>query len=156
LSARNRLAAGAGAAVLALVPVVALSAAAGASGDKITPPKAGAQYSGHTAQGRKLTLNIADSKSVQIIAFKFTCGKVVASTSLTDIKISKPTKGKMFYRFSISAHSIVSFSDNGVDENAALVVKGIFSHDAKSVSRYVRIRSPRCGDTGRIKWKAQR
>jgi len=154
-----RLSAGAVAATLALAPVAAFPAAAGAAKHKkhYTAPKAGAKYKGKTSDGGPLTLNVASSKSIQIVAFRFNCKKVpgaTGNTSLQSIKIKKTSKG---YKFGITAFGIVGYSDNDtLNENGKITISGKFSTSAKRVSGHLRVKTPRCGDTGSLGWSAKK
>jgi hypothetical protein len=150
--ARDRLIAGAAVAALALAPFAALPAAAGAAKHR-KAPKAGAHYAGHTGDGGEFTLDVADKKTVKIVAFQFDCGNVTGRTSLQDIPIKKTKKG---YKFRIEAYGIVTYSDEKQDENGKIDVSGKFSKGAKQVTGQLRVRPPRCHDTGKIHWTAHR
>lgn len=119
---------------------------------KVKAPKSG-QYKGTTAQHQKLTL-YTSGKSIDLAAIQFACLKgVVGSTGLNSIPLKK---GKKVYRFSIKAHGSVSFSDEHPSENAAVSISGAFSRTARSASGTLRVKSPRCHDTGSVKWKVRR
>jgi hypothetical protein len=132
------------AAMLALVPI------AGAATQKVKAPKSG-QYNG-TARGKDLTL-IVSGKSIEIVAFSFACDGTAGRTSLDSIALKKTKKG---YAFGIRAHGSITFSDNQPDENGAVDISGRFARDGKRASGVYRVRSPRCHDTGNIKWSAKR
>jgi hypothetical protein len=117
----------------------------------VRPPQAGI-YSGRTAERRKLTL-LVSGRSIDIVAFAFGCGKASARTSLNDLRLTKAPNG---YRFAIRAHGIVSFSDDRVDENAAIDLDGRFSRTGRSVTGRLRVKAPGCTDTGRLGWRARR
>jgi hypothetical protein len=143
-------------ATLAVAALAAIPAAAGAAqlqSATVKAPKSGAKYTGQTAHKLDLTLSIS-GKSVQIVAFQFACGrKTTASTSLQAIPLKRTDDG---YRFKISTNGIVSYADQQPDENAAIAVRGLFSRSAKTVSGLLRVKTPRCHDTGYVKWSAKR
>jgi hypothetical protein len=139
-----RLVAAASAAILALVPV------ADAAKRTVKAPKSG-QYNG-SPRGKALTLYVS-GKSIQLAAFGFACAGSSGRTSLNDVRLKKTTKG---YKFGISAHGSITFADNYPDQNGAIELYGRFSLDGKSAKGTFRVKSPRCHDTGSIKWRAHR
>jgi hypothetical protein len=139
----TRLAAGAAAAALVLVPM------ADAASHKVKAPNG--QYNG-TARGKDLTM-LVSAKTIQIAAFSFACDGTVGRTSLDEISLKKTKKG---FRFGIKAHGSITFSDGQPDENGAVDLSGSFTPNGKTVAGVFRVRSHRCQDTGSIKWKAKR
>jgi hypothetical protein len=140
----------AAAAMLALALQAGLPGAAGA-GPTINQPRSG-KYSGLARAHRKLTLWVS-GRSVQLVAFQFKCGTAMGATSLNDIRLRRTPTG---YRFGIRAHGSITFSDNQTDENGAVDIAGRFSLNAKAVRGTLRVRSPRCHDTGSVHWSARR
>jgi hypothetical protein len=119
----------------------------------VVTPKAGWKYSGKTEQRRRVTLQTG-SRSIEIVGFSFACGQHVAGyTSLSSIRLRSSDSG---YRFKISAHGIVSYSDERPDQNASIALSGRFSRTAKTVQGLVRVKTPRCRDTGDLTWRATR
>jgi hypothetical protein len=116
---------------------------------KVTAPKSGSMYHGRPG---KLQIYIS-GKTIQIVAFQFQCKKTTGATSLSDIKLTKSRRG---YRFGIKAHGIVTYRDDHADENGTISISGRFSRTAKSAGGSLRVRTPRCGDTGTIEWRAKR
>ncbi len=147
---RIGLVAAAAAAMLALALQAGLPDAAGAA-PSVTPPRSG-KYTGLARAHRKLTLLIS-GRSVQLVAFQFKCGTVIGATGLDDIRLRKTSTG---YRFGIRAHGSVTFSDNHPDENAAVDIVGRFSLNGRVARGTLRVRSPRCRDTGSVHWSARR
>ncbi len=136
---------------IALVPVAA-ARAAGLEAATVRAPKSG-KYAGVTGQDQKLTLYVS-GKSVQIVAFKFACGrKAIGSTSVQAIPLKRTDEG---YRFKTSANSIVSYSDEQPDENGPVYLRGRFSRSGKSVVGLLRVQTKRCHDTGYVDWHAKR
>ena len=127
---------------LALTP----AAVAAAHQPKVKAPKSGSEYDGN----HKLVIYIS-GKSIELVAFNFRCGDTTGRTSLNDIKLSKTTKG---YKFGIKAHGIISFANGTPDENGAVNISGRFGRRAKTVAGHFRVKSPSCGDTGVVDWKA--
>jgi hypothetical protein len=117
----------------------------------VNQPRSG-KYTGFARAHRKITLLIS-GRSIQIVAFQFKCGTVIGTTSLDDIRTRKTSTG---YRFGIRAHGSITFSDNQTDENGAVDVAGRFSFNAQAVRGTLRVRSPRCHDTGTVHWSARR
>jgi hypothetical protein len=140
----RKLACGAAVAVLALVP------AAEAAKQKVKAPKSG-QYNGHP-RGKDLMLFVS-GKSIQLASFSFKCKGTSGRTNLDDIRLKKTSKG---YRFALDAHGSISFADGQPDENGKVSISGRFTRSGKKPTGVFRVRSPRCGDTGNIKWSATR
>jgi hypothetical protein len=137
--------------VLAAISAALVPAAWGARKPVVKPPSSGAKYTGVTDDKQKVSL-FPSGKALQIFALDFVCvGKVVGSTSLEAIKLTRTDTG---YKFSIRAHGIVSYKDGKADENAAINVSGRFSRSARSVTGRVRVRSPRCRSTAFHDWHA--
>lgn len=131
---------------LALVPLTAT--ATGVAAGKVKAPRSGT-YTGYPGG---MTLYISGN-SVSLAAFSFKCGQAHGRTSLNDMRIKKTRKG---YAFSLKAHGNVTYSDDHPDENAAVTMSGRFSKTGKSVVGLFRVKSPRCGSTGDVKWRAFR
>jgi hypothetical protein len=137
--------------VLAAISVALAPGALGAQRPVVKAPSSGAKYTGVTDDKQKVSL-FPSGKAVQIVAFDFVCvGKVVGSTSLEAIKLTRTDLG---YKFSIRAHGIVSYKDGKPDENAAISLSGRFSRSGKSVTGRLRVRSPRCRSTAFHDWHA--
>ncbi len=140
------------AAVLVLVPAVALAPAADLRSAAVKAPKAGARYGGKTAEGKPISLRMAE-REVEIVGFRFECGDAASGgTSLQSIRLRRDDDG---YRFKIVSRGIVSFSDDAPDENAAVSIRGQFSRSAKTAAGVLRVDAPRC-DTGYVRWRATR
>jgi hypothetical protein len=119
---------------------------------RVVPPKDGARYDGATAQHGPLFF-IVSGRSVQILGFRFSCGHATANTSLQDIKLKK---GKSVYSFSIRSFGNASYSDDHTDENASINIAGTFNRTARRVTGTLRVKTPRCHDSGSVKWHAKR
>jgi hypothetical protein len=136
-----------------LVPAaVALVALAGTApslaASTVKAPKSGT-YTGYPGA---MTLYVS-GKSLSLVAFSFKCGQAKGRTSLNDVKLKKTKKG---YAFSIKAHGNVTYSDDQPDENGAVNFSGRFSKSGKSSAGVFRVKTPRCGSTGDVKWRAFR
>jgi hypothetical protein len=123
------------------------SASAAAAAAKVKAPKSG-MY--HGPGGLQMSIS---GKSVEIVAFEFACKNTKGATSLSSIALKKSPRG---YRFGIKAHGIVSYRDNQPDENGAIDISGRFSRTGTSAAGTLRVKTPRCGGTGAIKWRAKR
>ena len=135
--------------LIVLALALALPAAAG-SATSVRAPKSGSEY--RSGPPFDAVMRIA-GRSVEILALSFPCGEVTGRTSLNDFRLKRTSKG---YRFNADANGIVSYSDEGPDENAAVHVSGRFALDARTVRGHVRVTSKRCGATGDLKWRAAR
>jgi hypothetical protein len=91
--------------------------------------------------------------SIQIAAFRFKCGAVTGRTALNDVPITR-RRGR--YRFSISAHGGITYSDDQSPDNGAIKFWGRFTPTARRALGTFRIRTPRCGSTGPVEWSARR
>jgi hypothetical protein len=135
--------------VFALALALAVPVAAGVASDPVVrAPKSGSQYEG----SRQSFLQIS-GRSIEIMAFRFPCGDTVGRTSLNGLRLRRTPRG---YRFHIDSHGLVTYGDDEPDENAAVHVGGRFSRNARTVRGLVRVRTPRCGGTGRLRWRAAR
>jgi hypothetical protein len=115
---------------------------------RVKPPKSG-QYKG----ARGTLLLFVSGKSIDIAAFDFDCGKATGRTSLNAIPLKWTRRG---YKFDIDTHGNASYSDGQADENATVAFKGRFSRSGRSVRGSLRVRTPRCGDSGDVHWRANR
>ena len=145
-SSRGRILACSAAAAIALVPLGATAASGAAS--KVKAPKSGT-YTGYPGG---MTLYV-QGKSVSLAAFSFKCGAAKGRTSVNAMKLKWTKKG---YKFSLKGHGNVTYSDDQPDENATVNISGRFSKTGKSSAGVYRVKSPRCGSTGDVKWKAFR
>jgi hypothetical protein len=114
----------------------------------VKAPKSGT-YTGYPG---RMTLYVS-GKSLSLVAFSFKCGEAKGRTSLNSIKLKKTRKG---YAFSTKTHGNVTYSDDQPDENAAVNLSGRFSKTGKSSAGVFRVKTPRCGSTGDVKWRAFR
>ncbi len=121
--------------------------------EKASPKLPKSTYSGTTEEDQRITLRIS-GKSIEIAAWRFRCGdRVIGITSLQSIPLRHSDDG---YRFKLTTYGIVSYSDEAPDENARIAFRGQFSRTAKRVTGLFRLKSPRCGDTGYVEWRAKR
>jgi hypothetical protein len=146
LRTRARIASLFVAAATALVPLTATATSLAAGTAKA--PRSGT-YTGYPGG---MTLYVS-GKTISLAAFSFKCGDAHGRTSLDDIRLKKTKKG---YAFSLKAHGNVSYDDDHADENAAVNISGRFSKSGKSSAGVFRVKSPRCGSTGDVKWRAFR
>jgi hypothetical protein len=140
----RRLAGAPALAVLGLVPV------ADAAKEKVKLPKSG-QYNGHP-RGKDLTLYV-NGNSIDLAAFSFKCADTSGRMSLNEIRLKKTSKG---YKFGENAHGSITFADDKPDENGKVSFSGRFTPSGKKAAGIFRVQSPRCHDTGKIKWAARR
>jgi hypothetical protein len=130
------------AAALALVPLAADASTA------VKAPKSG-QYSGRPG---KLVLQVS-GKSLDIVAFSFRCGSVSGRTALNSFPLKKTRRG---YTFAIKAGGSIAYSDSQPDENGWVEISGRFSRSGRSAAGTWRVKSPRCGVTKKVHWRAAR
>jgi hypothetical protein len=114
----------------------------------VRAPKSG-EYKG---AGGTLALYVS-GKSIDLAAFAFDCGAATGRTSLNAIPLKRTKRG---YRFAIKANGNVTYSDDHPDENASVAIKGRFARSGKTVRGTFRVNSPRCADTGDVRWRAKR
>jgi hypothetical protein len=143
---RARIAAASIAAATALVPLAATATSVAAG--KVKAPKSGT-YTGYPGA---MTLYVS-GKSISLAAFSFKCGDTHGRTSLNAIKLKWTKKG---YSFSLKAHGNVTYSDDQPDQNGTVNISGRFSKTGKSSAGLYRVKTPRCGSTGDVKWRAFR
>jgi hypothetical protein len=135
--------------VSAAVALVALAGTATSlAAGTVKAPRSGT-YAGYPGA---MTLYVS-GKSLSLVAFSFKCGEAKGRTSLNSIKLKKTKKG---YAFSIKTYGNVTYSDDQPDENAAVNLSGRFSKTGKSSMGVFRVKTPRCGSTGDVKWRAFR
>lgn len=90
-------------------------------------------------------------RSVEIVALSFPCGEVSGRASLNNFRLKRTSKG---YRFNADANALVGYSDEAPDENGRVHVSGRFARNAETVRGHIRVRTPRCADTGHLDWRA--
>lgn len=117
----------------------------------VSAPKAGG-YSGSTKQGRVLSLSVSGG-AIEVAAIEFTCGDAIGRTVLNDVRMRRTREG---FAFDISAHGSVTYSDEHPDENAPVDLSGVFAPSGSKAKGRVRVKSPRCGDSGQIEWAVTR
>ncbi|HEX8066156.1 MAG TPA: hypothetical protein VF520_06485 [Thermoleophilaceae bacterium] len=148
------------AAAVALAIAAASQALAPAAADtselraaRVVAPESDSRYVGKTEEGRTIQLSIS-ARTIQVIGWDFECGrKAIARASVQGIPIKYSAKG---YRFKISTGGIVTYLDGEPDENARVAIRGRFSPGARAVTGLLRVKTPRCHDTGYLKWSAKR
>jgi hypothetical protein len=135
------------AAAVALAIAAASQALAPAAADtselraaRVVAPESDSRYVGKTEEGRTIQLSIS-ARTIQVIGWDFECGRKAIA------------KG---YRFKISTGGIVTYLDGEPDENARVAIRGRFSPGARAVTGLLRVKTPRCHDTGYLKWSAKR
>lgn len=134
------------AACLALVLALVVASAADAA---VRPPRSGSQYQ---AAAHHIFLQIS-GRSIEIIAFSFRCGDATGRISLNALKLKRSRRG---YRFYFVTHGLATYSDGEPDENAEVHIRGLFTRDARAVRGRFRVETPKCGNTGRLRWRATR
>ena len=136
---------------LVLVLVAALVASAvGVSQAGVRAPRSGSEY--RSPPPEDVILRVS-GRSVELVAMSFPCKGAFGRTTLNDFRLKRTSRG---YRFNADANGLVSYSDEAPDENARVHISGRFTKDARAVRGHIRVRSPRCGDTGYLKWRASR
>lgn len=128
---------------------IAPSALAGADDPVVRPPRSGSVYTG---AAHHVALQIS-GRSIAIIAFSFRCRNTVGRISLNDLKLTRSSTG---YRFYAATFGSVTHRNGKPDENAEVHIRGKFTRDARMVRGRFRVVSPRCGNTGRLRWQATR
>ena len=136
--------------LLALVVAALLAPAAVPAATAPKAPKSGSVY--RSGAPSSVFLRVA-GRSVEIVAISVPCDGTLARGSLNGFRLKRTPKG---YRFNADAHGLIGFADEAPDENGALHVSGRFTRDAKRVRGHIRVRSPRCGDTGDVDWRAKK
>ncbi|MEA2438118.1 MAG: hypothetical protein QOF65_2674 [Thermoleophilaceae bacterium] len=136
---------------LAVALGIGLPAAVDAA-TSVKAPKSG-KFKATTAVGKHPVTLYISGKSIQLIAIEFRCKETLGRTSINDIKLTKTKRG---YKFSIAAHGIVSYADEGTDENGAIGISGRFAKGGNKVTGVLHVKTPRCGGTGNLKWGGAR
>jgi hypothetical protein len=113
-------------------------------------PKSGSTYTNGAPSSVFMRIS---GRSVEIVAISFPCGDASGRASLNDFRLKRTSKG---YRFNADANGLVSYSDEAPDENGTVHVSGRFEMDAKRVRGHIRVKTPRCGNTGDLKWRAKK
>ena len=130
------------------VLLLALPASATAA-TTVKAPKSGSRY--ESGAPFYVLLQIS-GRSVEIAAFSFGCGDTFGRTSVNDFRLKRTDRG---YRFNADAKAIASYADD-TNENVSVHISGRVSLSAKTVRGHLRVKSPKCGDTGLFKWRAAR
>jgi hypothetical protein len=137
-----------GAALLTVVPI------ADAAKSKVKVPKSG-QYHGGDSAGRPIDL-YTSRKIIQLVAFDFRCRNVKGVRGRTSLNYIQMRKTKNGYRFGLNTHGNVTYSDDHPDENGSFSIAGRFTAAGNRVVGTYRAKTPRCGSTGTVKWRARR
>lgn len=95
----------------------------------------------------------AGNRSLDLFAFSVKCGDGSARAGLNAIQLKKTRRG---YRFAIKANASFTYSDGHPDQNGSVSLSGRFSRTGKSVKGVLRAKTPHCGDSGRVEWRAAR
>jgi hypothetical protein len=111
----------------------------------VKAPRSG-EYDGETSQRRGITLFIS-GRSIDLASLGFACGYGDGLTNLNGVALRRTRNG---YAFSVQAHGNVSYSDGFPDENAEVDLSGRFNPAATKAHGHIRVKSPRCGGTGRL------
>jgi hypothetical protein len=114
-------------------------------------PKPG-EYAGKTRQAQDLVLYVSGS-FIQLADIGFRCGAATGRTSVNAIELRRTLKG---YAFSLRANGSVTYSDGRPDENAEVDISGRFAKGGRRASGRLRVKSPRCGGTGQVRWGVER
>ena len=149
MTTTTRLAGLAAAAMLALVPI-----ADAAKKKPVRVPKSGL-YHGADPAGRTIDI-YTSGKIVQLVAFDFKCRNVKGVKGRTSLNYIKMKRTKNGYKFALTAHGNVTYSDDHPDENGAFSIAGRFTTAGNRVKGTYRAKSPRCGSTGSVNWRAKR
>lgn len=116
-------------------------------------PRKGGYYTGTTAQGRDVTLDVSPSgKRVSAVSWAFDCAGQRAQAAQQNLKI-KLSKGA--YRFKGSGEEALLFLDTFLSEPGQVSTSGKFTSKGKKVVGAFRVVSPSCGDTGSIAYSAK-
>jgi hypothetical protein len=134
------------AALLAAAFAAVVPAAPAAVTQRVKAPRSGDYL------GPRVSLSVS-GRSIQVAEIHFACRKASGTTVLNDIRFKK---SKNRYVFAIRAHGSIGYSDDSPSENGAVDIAGRFSRTGKSAAGVFRVKSSRCRDTGRIKWRAAR
>jgi hypothetical protein len=142
-------------AAAAMAATMAASALAAPAGAATAVKRPSGKYTGVTSQNGSAILKVSkDRKYVKLVGFQFYCDeKTVGFTGLKNLRLKKTSKG---YKFSASGiTSSAAYSDD-TSEDGTVAVSGRFKRDAKSVFASFRVQTPRCGDTGRVPFFAEK
>ncbi|HEX8207996.1 MAG TPA: hypothetical protein VF587_18170 [Solirubrobacteraceae bacterium] len=131
----------------ALLTAIAISGVAVPAAAAAAPTRPDGTYTG----GRGRIALTVSGRSIDLLAIDFRCGETRGATSVNTIPI-KRVRGR--WRFSIRTFGLATYDDEHPDENARVTVSGTFSRSGKSVVGRYRIRSPYCGGTGEVQWRA--
>jgi hypothetical protein len=111
-----------------------------------------ATFDGLTHQRRGITL-LANGRSIDLATFTFRCGYADGRTNLNAVALRRTASG---FAFSLEARGSVTYSDGYPDENAAISLSGRFNPAATRATGHIRVKSPRCGGTGRVSFVVKR
>lgn len=136
----------AAAAALAALAVALPTAAAGDTQQKVRVPKSG------TWSGPRNTVMVVSGKTIDLLAFNFPCHKAKGRTSLNSIPLRKTKRG---YKFSLSTHGNVTYSDDRPDQNGSIDMSGQFNRRGRKVAGRFQVVTKRCGSTGKLDWSAE-
>jgi hypothetical protein len=137
---------------IVLLAVLAIAGpAAAAVSEAATKPVVKAPKSG-TYPGKRVTLYVV-GKAIDLASIEFDCGEITGRTGLNDVHLRKTSKG---YSFDIAAHGGVTYSDEQQDENGTIRLEGRFTRGATKAAGFFRVVTPRCGNTGGVRFSVAR
>jgi carbon monoxide dehydrogenase subunit G len=136
--------------VAAALLVASLLAVSTAGAARVKAPKRG-QYVGQTHQKREFALYVAHRR-VSRVTFEFDCTYLTGRATVRRLKLRHTSHG---YRFAFHGRRAVSYAD-GQSEKATLALTGRFAGGGRKAHGSVRVKSHRCGGSGRVAWTARR
>jgi hypothetical protein len=132
-----------------VVLALALAATSATAAEPVRAPRSGSMY-----HGLRYHVDLFISgRSIELLAFNFPCGDTSGRISLNAIKLRRSDRG---YRFYAVTHGNATYRDGKPDQNAGVHIRGLFTRDARVVRGRFRVTTPRCGSSGRLRWRATR
>jgi hypothetical protein len=116
-------------------------------------PKVG-QYIGQTRQKNELTLVVAGKRvrTIRTAVAEFKCGYARERLTVHRLKLRRTRRG---YTFALHGRRSVTFNDRRPPQRAAVDFTGRFTRAGKKARGRVRVKSPRCGGSGKVRWSAR-
>ena len=139
------------AATVCLAGTAATATAGASTGSdvRVKTPKQG-QYVGETRQEREATLYVG-SRSIKKAVFEVDCTLGSGRVVLRRVRVRKTKQG---FEFESRRHRPVTYDDGHAPDKASVVISGRFGRKGRKASGTVRVSSPHCGSSGKVRWSA--
>jgi hypothetical protein len=134
------------AALVLLLAVLVAAPALGAT--HVHAPRHG-EYVGQTHQKRELALYVAHRRAR--MTFEFDCTYLSGRATVRHLKLHRTRRG---FTFAFHGRRAVTYADGRSPQRARLWITGRFARSGRRAHGRLRVKSARCGGSGKLAWSA--